>query len=83
MSNGSFEHGRAGWYVSSAPDPGPSSYKGRAGSKAARLTNRRSGPAVLNSRSNVARSAKAGQRYTDLGAGALQPARRPWPHGAA
>ena len=38
--------------------------KGRGNTRAALLTQRRTGPAILNSRANVVRSAKAGQRYT-------------------
>jgi hypothetical protein len=64
MTNGSFENGRAGWSVSTARTKVAIVKQGRGGSKAIRLTNRRTGPAVLNSRSNVARAAKTGQRYT-------------------
>ena len=64
MTNGSFENGRAGWSVSTARTKVAIVKQGRAGSKAIRLTNRRTGPAILNSRSNVARAAKTGQRYT-------------------
>jgi hypothetical protein len=64
MTNGSFEQGRVGWHVSSARTKVALVKQGRGGSKALRMTNRRPGPAILNSRSNVARSPKAGQRYT-------------------
>ena len=64
MSNGGFEHGRAGWAVGTARTKATVVKLGYHGGSAMRLTNRRSGPAILNSRSNVARSVKAGQRYT-------------------
>lgn len=64
MTNGSFDQGRVGWYTSSPRTTLAIVNRGRGGTKAAQLTNRRRGPAVLNSRGNVARSPKAGQRYT-------------------
>jgi hypothetical protein len=64
MSNGNFEHGRAGWAVGSARTRAAVVKLGYGGSHAMRLTKTRTGPAVLSSRSNVARSARAGQRYT-------------------
>src|SRR4051812_29103785 len=64
MSNGGFEHGRTGWAVGTARTHASVVKLGYRGGMAMRLTNRRSGPAILVSRANVARSAKAGQRYT-------------------
>ena len=64
MSNGGFEHGRAGWAVGTARTKATVVKLGYHGGSAMQLTNRRSGPAILNSRSNVARSVKAGQHYT-------------------
>jgi hypothetical protein len=64
MSNGNFEHGRTGWAVGSPRTKAAVVRLGYAGSKGMRLTKTRTGPAILSSRSNVARSPKAGQRYT-------------------
>jgi hypothetical protein len=64
MSNGGFEHGRTGWASGTARTRATVVKLGYHGGSAMRLTNRRSGPAILNSRSNVARSPRAGQRYT-------------------
>ncbi len=64
MSNGNFDKGRVGWATSSAGTRLSIVKKGRGNTRAALLTQRRTGPAILNSRSNVVRSAKAGQRYT-------------------
>jgi hypothetical protein len=64
MRNGNFEQGRAGWYASGAKTSLAVVRMGLKGTKAVRLTNRRSGPAVLNSRSTMARTTKAGTRYT-------------------
>jgi hypothetical protein len=64
MTNGSFDKGRVGWYASSAATRLSIVKKGRGGTRAALLTKTRQGPAILNSRSQVARSTGAGQRYT-------------------
>jgi hypothetical protein len=64
MSNGGFEHGRSGWVVGSARTGGAVVRAGYHGGMAMKLTNRRTGPAILASRANVARSPRAGQRYT-------------------
>jgi hypothetical protein len=64
MTNGTFESGRTGWFVSKPRTRAVVVHKGYRGSKAIKLANRRSGPAILSSRKNVARSTKAGQRYT-------------------
>ncbi len=64
MQNGNFDKGRVGWYASGTQSRLSIVKKGRGGSRAALLTQKRTGPAVLNSRSNIARSSKAGQRYT-------------------
>src|SRR5689334_11682658 len=64
MSNGNFEHGRTGWAVGTARTKATVVKLGYHGGSAMKLTNRRSGPAILNSRANVARSTAAGQRYS-------------------
>ncbi len=63
MSNGTFTKGKVGWYASTARTRVAIVQRGRSGTKAAQLSNRRAGSAVLNSRT-TARSTKAGQRYT-------------------
>ncbi len=64
MKNGNFEKGRSGWVVGSPRTKAVVVKQGLRGSKAVRLSKARTGPAILSSRSNVARSAKAGARYT-------------------
>ncbi|MET0838609.1 MAG: carbohydrate binding domain-containing protein, partial [Marmoricola sp.] len=63
MSNGDFDLGRAGWYARTATTKVTIVNRGRGGSKAAQLSNRRSGRVVLDSR-RVARSTDAGESYT-------------------
>jgi hypothetical protein len=64
LKNGSFEQGRAGWYAGGKHTSLAVVRMGLKGTKGVRLTNRRTGPAVLNSRSTVARTTKAGTHYT-------------------
>ena len=64
VSNGTFEHGRTGWVVGTPRTKATIAKFGVSGSRGVKLTKTRTGPAILSSRSNVARATKAGQRYT-------------------